>query len=72
MSDSEIILELGSSDEFSGEKKKEFNNGLREVVASFQKTKVRDFPTIAGAIVDFRRRFLGDDSKVLHLEGVST
>ncbi|CAN8100235.1 unnamed protein product [Discula destructiva] len=70
--DSEIILELGSSDEFSGEKKREFNNGLREVVASFQKSKVRDFRTIAGAILDFRRRFLGDPSKVLRLEGVNT
>lgn len=72
MPDSEIILELGSSDEFSGEKKREFNNGLREVVASFQKTKVRDFRTIAGAILDFRRRFIGDPSKVLRLEGVNT
>ncbi|KAJ4416294.1 hypothetical protein N0V82_006824 [Gnomoniopsis sp. IMI 355080] len=69
--DSEIILELGSSDEFTGDQKRDFNNGLREVVASFQKSKVRDFHTIAQAIVDFRHRFLGDPSKVLRLEGVN-
>lgn len=69
--DSEIILELGSSDEFTGDQKRDFNNGLREVVASFQKSKVRDFHTIAQAIVDFRHRFLGDPSKILRLEGVT-
>ncbi|KAJ4386500.1 hypothetical protein N0V93_009397 [Gnomoniopsis smithogilvyi] len=69
--DSEIILELGSSDEFTGDQKRDFNNGLREVVASFQKSKVRDFRTIAQAILEFRRRFLGDPSKVLRLEGVN-
>lgn len=71
MPDNEIILELGSSDEFTGEQKKIFNNGLREMVSSFQKSKVRDFRTIAQAIVEFRRKFLGDSSKVLRLEGVS-
>ncbi|KKY39260.1 hypothetical protein UCDDA912_g00739 [Diaporthe ampelina] len=66
-----IILELGSSDDLAGDQKKTFNNGLRELVASFQRSKIRDFRTIAQGIVEFRRRFLGDSSRVLHLEGVS-
>ncbi|PSR88538.1 hypothetical protein BD289DRAFT_473739 [Coniella lustricola] len=69
--DNEIILELGNSDEFSGEQKKEFNKRLREMVAQFQKSKIRDFRTIAQAIVDFRRQFVGDPSKILRLEGVT-
>ncbi|KAL1866523.1 hypothetical protein Daus18300_006758 [Diaporthe australafricana] len=69
--DDKIILELGSSDDLAGDLKKTFNNGLRELVASFQKSKIRDFRTIAQGIVEFRRRFLGDSSRVLHLEGVS-
>ncbi|POS81232.1 hypothetical protein DHEL01_v200386 [Diaporthe helianthi] len=69
--DDKIILELGSSDDLAGDQKKTFNNGLRELVASFQKSKIRDFRTIAQGIVEFRRRFLGDSSRVLHLDGVS-
>lgn len=69
--DNEIILELGSSEDLNGDQKKSFNNGLREIVASFQKAKVRDFRTIAQAIVEFRRTFFGDSSKVLPLEGVN-
>ncbi|KUI73491.1 Protein red1 [Cytospora mali] len=69
--DNRIILELGSSDDLMGDQKKNFNNGLRELVASFQKSKVRDFKTIAEGIVEFRRRFLGDSTKILHLEGIT-
>jgi len=46
--------------------------GLREVLQKFRNEKVRDFDTIAYKIIDFRREFLGDESKILsHLEGVS-
>ncbi|ROV96669.1 hypothetical protein VSDG_05612 [Cytospora chrysosperma] len=69
--DNLIILELGSSEDLMGDQKKNFNNGLRELVASFQKSKVRDFKTIAEGIVEFRRRFLGDSTKILHLEGIT-
>lgn len=69
LTDSEIILELGSSDGLPD--KQQFNNGLREVVSSFQKSKMKDFRTIAQAIIDYRREYLGDDSKVLPLEGTS-
>ncbi|KAK7743827.1 hypothetical protein SLS53_003846 [Cytospora paraplurivora] len=69
--DNLIILELGSSDDLIGDQKKNFNNGLRELVSSFQKSKVRDFKTIAEGIVEFRRRFLGDPTRILHLEGVT-
>ncbi|KAF3764994.1 hypothetical protein M406DRAFT_260113, partial [Cryphonectria parasitica EP155] len=51
--------------------KKQFNNELRLMVAQFQKAKVRDFKTIALAIVDFRRQFIGDPSKILHLGTVN-
>lgn len=71
MPDNEIILDLGSSDDLTGEQKKNFNNGLRELVATFQQSKIRDFRTIAQSIVEFRRRFLGDPSKVLRLEGIA-
>ncbi|ROW16477.1 hypothetical protein VPNG_02704 [Cytospora leucostoma] len=69
--DNLIILELGSSDDLIGDQKKNFNNALRELVSSFQKSKVRDFKTIAEGIVEFRRRFLGDPTRILHLDGVT-
>lgn len=69
--DDQILLELGNPDEYVGEQKSRFIQGLRELLQKFKADKVKDFDTIARGIVEFRARLLGDTSKVLRLEGVS-
>ncbi|KAK0730042.1 hypothetical protein B0H67DRAFT_548076 [Lasiosphaeris hirsuta] len=69
--DDQILLELGKADEYSGEQKSRFIQGLRELLQNFRVNKVKDFDTIARGIIEFRARFLGDSSKILHLEGVT-
>jgi hypothetical protein len=64
-------LELGNSDDYSGEQKSRFIQGLRELLQKFKAQKVKDFDTIARGIIEFRSQFLGDKSKVLRLEGVA-
>ncbi|KAK5656342.1 hypothetical protein OQA88_4722 [Cercophora sp. LCS_1] len=69
--DDQILVELGSADDFTGEEKSRFIQGLREVLAEFRVNKVKDFHTIARGIVAYRTRFRGDKSKILNLEGVA-
>lgn len=69
--DDQILLELGKADEYSGEQKSRFIQDLRELLQNFRVNKVKDFDTIARGIIEFRARFLGDSSKILHLEGVT-
>lgn len=64
-------MELGRSDDYTGEQKVRFINGLKELLQDFRAKQVRDFDAIAAGIIEFRARFLGDKSKVLPLEGVT-
>ena len=64
-------MELGKADEFEGEQKTRFIDGLRKLLHEFRAKKVRDFDAIARGIIEYRARFLGDRSKVLPLEGVT-
>ncbi|KAL1842766.1 hypothetical protein VTJ49DRAFT_4251 [Mycothermus thermophilus] len=65
--DDHILLELGNPDEFEGEEKVRFIEGLREVLQKFKADKVKDFDVIARGIIEFRAKFLGDPSRVLSL-----
>ncbi|GAB1311604.1 Putative zinc-finger domain-containing protein [Madurella fahalii] len=69
--DDQILLELGNPDDYSGEEKSRFIQGLRELLQRFKADKVKDFDTIARGIIDFRSEILKDKSKVLRLEGVT-
>jgi hypothetical protein len=71
VSEDQILVELGRSDDFTGEQKNRFIQGLREVLQGFRANKVKDFDAIARGIIEYRSRFLADKSRVLHLEGVS-
>lgn len=64
-------MELGNPDDYSGEEKSRFIQGLRELLQRFKADKVKDFDTIARGIIDFRSEILKDKSKVLRLEGVT-
>jgi hypothetical protein len=69
--DDAVLSALGSPDEFTGEQRKQFCDGLKEVLSDLRARKIRDFDIIAKEVVAHRARFLGDSSKVLMLEGTS-
>ncbi|CAK7230027.1 hypothetical protein SEUCBS140593_007444 [Sporothrix eucalyptigena] len=59
-------------DDYAGDQKSRFVDGLTNLLKKIRDNKERDFDRIAESIVDFRRSFLGDDTRVLsHLEGVT-
>ena len=41
--------------------------GLKDLINSMQRHQVNDFPTVAGEIAAYRRRFLSDPSRILPL-----
>lgn len=69
--DDAILTALGSPDEFRGEQRDRFCIGLKEVLLGLRVRKIRDFDIIASEIIAHRTKFLGDDSKVLPLEGTT-
>jgi len=71
LADDQILLELGKADEYSGEQKSRFIQGLRKLLQDIREQEHQDFDSIAREIIKFRARFLGDESKVLPLEGVT-
>ncbi|KAB5560027.1 hypothetical protein GE09DRAFT_1220691 [Coniochaeta sp. 2T2.1] len=71
VSDEQILVELGRADDYTGEQKDRFIQGLRELLQDFRANHVRDFDTIANGIMEFRSRFLGDKTKILPLGDVS-
>jgi len=66
-----VLTALGSPDEFTGEQREKFCEGLRQVLMDLRVRKIRDFDIIASEIVAHRSKFLGDTSKVLALEGTT-
>jgi hypothetical protein len=69
--DDAVLTALGSPDEFTGVQREKFREGLKEVLTKLRLRKIRDFDVIAAEIVAHRSKFLGDNSKVLMLEGTS-
>jgi len=66
--DDAILTALGSPDEFKGEQRDKFCEGLKGVLLDLRVRKIRDFDIIASEIIAHRSKFLGDKSKVLALE----
>ncbi|CAK7232253.1 hypothetical protein SCUCBS95973_008199 [Sporothrix curviconia] len=70
--DDQILVELGRADDYTGEQKARFVDGLTSLLKKIRDDKERDFNKIAESILDFRRTFLGDDTRIVsHLEGVT-
>ncbi|PHH65255.1 hypothetical protein CDD81_3114 [Ophiocordyceps australis] len=70
--DDQILLQLGSADNYRDEQKTEYISGLRQLLTDFRNRKVKDFNTISQGIIDYHARFHGDRFKILPLDGVST
>ncbi|KAK4164201.1 protein red1 [Cladorrhinum sp. PSN259] len=71
VAENQILLELGNADHVPPDQKNRFITGLRELLKGFKVNKVKDFNVIARGIIEYRSQFLGDQSKVLNLDGVS-
>ncbi|GKT42435.1 protein red1 [Colletotrichum spaethianum] len=68
--DDQILLQLGGTT-LEGPEKAKFNEGLRKLLQEMRSQNIKDFPSIAQGIVDYRNRFTGDPSKILPLGNVS-
>jgi hypothetical protein len=64
-------VELGKADDYVGEQKERFIQGLKDLLQDFRAKKIRDFDTIVNGIIEYRARFLGDKSKILPLKDVT-
>ncbi|TGO37749.1 hypothetical protein BHYA_0090g00390 [Botrytis hyacinthi] len=69
--DDAVLAKLGSPDEFEGEQRDRFIEGLKSLLSGLRARKIKDFDAIASEIVAHRAKFLGDSSKVLSLEGTT-
>ncbi|RKF62123.1 hypothetical protein OnM2_035033 [Erysiphe neolycopersici] len=69
--DDGIMAALGCPDEFTGDSREKFVTGLRGVLLDLRLRKVNDFDTIASEIIAYRAKFLGDQSRILSLEGIA-
>ncbi|RDL41503.1 uncharacterized protein BP5553_01482 [Venustampulla echinocandica] len=67
--DDAVLTNLGSPEQFSPSQREKFCEGLRAVLTGLRARKIKDFEVIASEIVAHRSKFLGDNSKVLNLEG---
>jgi hypothetical protein len=52
------------------EEKTRWNNGLKAVIKSLRIQKIQGSEEVAAKIVEFRRAFIGDATKVLNLDKV--
>ncbi|EFQ26631.1 uncharacterized protein GLRG_02451 [Colletotrichum graminicola M1.001] len=68
--DDQILLQLGGTT-YEGPERAKFNEGLRKLLQEMRSQNIKDFPSIAQGIVDYRNRFIGDPSKILPLGNVS-
>ncbi|EHK99673.1 hypothetical protein M7I_4452 [Glarea lozoyensis 74030] len=66
-----VLTALGSPDQFGPTQRAKFCAGLKGVLTDLRARKIKDFDMIADEIIAHRAKFLGDDSKVLNLEGIT-
>lgn len=68
ITDDEILVELASVVEGSNEEERNnYNRGLRQAIAAMREQGIKDFQTVVAGIASYRRRFLGDETRVLRL-----
>ncbi|KAG9229273.1 hypothetical protein BJ875DRAFT_203259 [Amylocarpus encephaloides] len=67
--DDAVLTTLGSPEHFNDTQREQFCEGLRAVLTDLRARKIKDFEKIAAEIIAHRAKFLGDNSKVLNLEG---
>jgi hypothetical protein len=71
VSDPEIITALMEYGRFETGEQERYIQGLREVLADLRNRNVKDLDAISRGIIEFRARFLQDQSRVLPLGSIS-
>ena len=67
--DEMILVQLGSVNEGTNEEEKaEYTKGLERTLQELRARRIKDFTTVASAIIAYRSAFLEDASRVLILE----
>ncbi|KAI5795950.1 hypothetical protein FPQ18DRAFT_144791 [Pyronema domesticum] len=69
MQDDEILMELAENEGTNKDEEDEYAEGLRNTIMSFKETGVIDFAQVAMGISAFRRRFFGDETRIVKLPG---
>ena len=66
--DDKILVDMGNQREGkTTEEREAYIEGLKDLINNMQRDQVNDFPTVAGEIAAYRRRFLSDPSRILPL-----
>ncbi|KKF93572.1 hypothetical protein CFO_g4076 [Ceratocystis platani] len=63
-----ILVALGNSNGLGHADRRRFIDGLRQVLIDIKVRDVKDFDLISKAILDYRRNFLGDASKIRFMD----
>lgn len=63
-----VLVQLGTKNPGrSDEEKTKWNEGLRDILKQLRLTNTRDPDKVAIAISNYRRQFLADPTRVLHM-----
>jgi hypothetical protein len=66
-----MLVELGMDcPGHTEEEKSRWNNGLKAVIKSLRMQRIQGSEEVAAKIVEFRRAFIGDSTKILNLDSV--
>lgn len=65
--DEQILVELAANEGTTEEEKERFSAGLRDTILQLKQQGIKDFTTVAQGIATFRRKFFGDETRVIKL-----
>ncbi|KAF8248105.1 hypothetical protein K440DRAFT_549432, partial [Wilcoxina mikolae CBS 423.85] len=68
MGDDEILVELAENEGTTEEEKEEYCIGLRNTIMELKEKGIKDFATVAQGIAAYRRKFFGDETRVVKLQ----
>lgn len=62
------MVELAENEGTTEQEKEEYGAGLRTTIMELKEKGIKDFATVAQGIAAYRRRFFGDESRVVKLQ----
>jgi len=69
--DEQILVELAANEGTTEEDKERFSAGLRDTILHFKQQGIKDFTTVAQGIAAFRRKYFGDETRVIKLNSTA-
>jgi hypothetical protein len=61
------LVELAENEGTTEEQKEVYGIGLRNTIVKLKEQGIKDFATVAQGIAAYRRKFFGDDTRVVRL-----